>query len=600
MKRLLLLLLFFFSLANCNAVSNFIHLRKETIYIKTDLSDFQSVIEYQGITCADEESINIISTPLQKLSDYKIGKLNGENIFKYKKSNHFQNISINSNTFYDGLKIYSHTIDKNSKFIFTYKMSCKESMLFSNLAFFDINDVDTFEYFVHIPKGINYKFDFVNSVFFKYCKSDSTLSKNETIYHIIGVYNNREIGIIKRMILKKRPLVRLILTPENYIEKESKYFNKWYLELTKKQSVLNDKTIIQINEITKNSSNKDSILLSLFRFTQNNIKYLDIEDGINAYRPQDVNLVMDERQGDCKGKANLLCQSLIYKNIDARIALVGTTTNICDFDFPSIVSANHVICAVLYNNQWLFLDPTDPGCLFGNPSNAIQGRTVFITGIEGGMYVNVNPIDTFANKTIIDISLNYDKNKLTGEFSYVFKGQDSYFIKNALENTDKLYFNNYIELFLSKISPNITYLNKQIDIINDTVIISGIIEVNDKSFIKTTDKYYLNLNFIPDLLPEPIKLQKDEYLIESASNIFFNINVNFSNPFILIGKPEIFTITDNNYTISNQFSENENGINLNFHFLNSNTLLDNEIIQSYNEIYNIIQKKIKTVLCFTY
>ncbi len=597
---LLLPFLSFLFFYNCNAESNFLHLRKETIYIKNNLSNFQSVVEYYGTTKTKLEFVNILSGSLEKITDCKIGTLRKNNSYKYQNSDNFFEHGIDNGTFYSGLKIQSHQIDKNSKFAFTYKKTCNESMLFSILPFFDYNKVDTFEYIVHIPKGINYKFDFVNQYLLTQCKYDSTVTGDETIYHFLGVYTNNGKSIFNGLIHKKKPLIRLILTPENYTGKESEYINQWYLELAKTQSILNEKTIKIIKEITKNSLNKDSIISSLFKFTQKNIKYLDIEDGINAHRPQDANLVMEDRQGDCKGKANLLCQSLIYNNIDARLALVGTTTNICNFDFPSLVSANHAICAVFHNNRWMFLDPTDPTCLLGNPSSAIQGRTIFITGSEGGIYKYVEPIDTSTNKTIIELSLSYDNNKLAGDFSYTFKGEDSYDIKNNYVNKDSITFNKFLKEFLSEISPNIKYNEFKTKVINDTVIIVGSLEINDNSFTKTSEKHYLNLNFIPDLISAPIKLQADEYVISHASNIICQVNFKFPNKVKLITKPENFTLAQNNYSISHHFSEKADDFTLNYQFINRNTILDSDIIKSYNEIYNIIRKKIKPVLCFTY
>jgi len=69
--------------------------------------------------------------------------------------------------------------------------------------------------------------------------------------------------------------------------------------------------------------NKDSLLISIIRFVQDNIRYLAFESGMNAYKPISPCKVIDSRYGDCKAKSLLLCSLLKLHDIEAYPVLVN-------------------------------------------------------------------------------------------------------------------------------------------------------------------------------------------------------------------------------------------------------------------------------------
>jgi transglutaminase-like putative cysteine protease len=100
-------------------------------------------------------------------------------------------------------------------------------------------------------------------------------------------------------------------------------------------------------------------LESALRFVQNNIRYLGMEFGPNAYRPTDPSVVLKRRFGDCKDKSFLLCELLRQLEFEATPVLVGTGygSTVADL-LPSPYAFNHIIVRVAAGDRVYWVDPT--------------------------------------------------------------------------------------------------------------------------------------------------------------------------------------------------------------------------------------------------
>jgi hypothetical protein len=109
-------------------------------------------------------------------------------------------------------------------------------------------------------------------------------------------------------------------------------------------------------------------------FTQNNIRYLGLELGVNSHLPHDPEEVLSNRFGDCKDKSNLLVQLLKTQGISADVALVSVQLEGAITRFlPSPSVFDHAIVTAQIDGQTVWIDPT---------------RTYEAGGFEnrGGMY----------------------------------------------------------------------------------------------------------------------------------------------------------------------------------------------------------------------
>ena len=135
--------------------------------------------------------------------------------------------------------------------------------------------------------------------------------------------------------------------------------------------------------ILEGARSRDEIVGRVYRYVQQNVRYVAFEEGEAAYRPDTPAEVIRKRYGDCKGMSLLLATLLRRAGIDARVAAVGTSKipfriAVC----PSLSATNHMICLVPEGDGYLFLDPTNEQISHRHIPAAILGKDamLFIPG----------------------------------------------------------------------------------------------------------------------------------------------------------------------------------------------------------------------------
>ena len=135
--------------------------------------------------------------------------------------------------------------------------------------------------------------------------------------------------------------------------------NNWALQLYSFQQPLSKGLQEKINEIKQKFSNEEDRLLATIRFVQDDIRYMGIELGENSHRPHSPSEVFQQRFGDCKDKAYLLCTMLRTMGYEAYPVLISTNykKTIADW-LPSPTSFNHVTTMVVLHGKKYWFDPT--------------------------------------------------------------------------------------------------------------------------------------------------------------------------------------------------------------------------------------------------
>jgi hypothetical protein len=102
-------------------------------------------------------------------------------------------------------------------------------------------------------------------------------------------------------------------------------------------------------------------LFAALRFARDDVRYVGVEIGVNAYLPHAPAEVVRKRYGDCKDKAFLLTTLLRALEIDASVALVSTRRmRRLDTLPPAPQLFNHAIVRARLEGKTLWLDATDP------------------------------------------------------------------------------------------------------------------------------------------------------------------------------------------------------------------------------------------------
>lgn len=115
----------------------------------------------------------------------------------------------------------------------------------------------------------------------------------------------------------------------------------------------------QVANPVKEKMEKREKALALIRWVQDEIRYLGLESGIGAYKPNAPQKVYRQKFGDCKDKSLLLVALLQKEGIDAFPLLVNTTYRHNLEKLPPSNSAfDHCVVYLTLDNKNYFVDPT--------------------------------------------------------------------------------------------------------------------------------------------------------------------------------------------------------------------------------------------------
>lgn len=258
---------------------------------------------------------------------------------------------------------------------------------------------------------------------------------------------------------------------------------------------------------------------AIYRWVQEHIKYVAFEEGLEGFVPRQAIDVCNKRYGDCKDMASLLTALLKTSGLNAHFAWIGTRSIPYTYsEVPLPLTDNHMICAVQIDKEWIFLDATDPNCIFGMPTSGIQGKQCLI-GINPEKYELVTvPVTQPVKNTITDSTwLTINNNTLNGNCSVDYKG---YFGSDVYNN---LLYNKgddervYARRRMAKGSNKFIMKDYKInfpDPAEKTANISSNFEIPD--YVKSvSDEIYINLNLEKLFSTTPIDTAKRKVAIEN-------------------------------------------------------------------------------------
>jgi len=134
-----------------------------------------------------------------------------------------------------------------------------------------------------------------------------------------------------------------------------------------------------VDSLTNGARTQEEKARRIYSWVQQNIKYVAFEQGMEGFIPRDANLVCSRRFGDCKDMSSILTVMLNTAGVPAYYTWIGTRNLPYTYmETPLPLVDNHMICTILLNGNYIFLDGTDPSCIFGMPSQGIQDKQALV------------------------------------------------------------------------------------------------------------------------------------------------------------------------------------------------------------------------------
>lgn len=191
-------------------------------------------------------------------------------------------------------------------------------------------------------------------------------------------------------------------------------------------------------EIASKASSPQTIVDSIASWVRQNIRYLAIEHGDYAFRPETAPDVLKNRAGDCKGSANLIKALLRSVGLDGRLVWTGTNGDI-PFEWekvPALCSGNHVIAACVLPDTTLFLDGTTTWAAPGYIPPSIRGRQVMIEDGQNCILARVPDPGIDLDGEFIFAEYCIEGNDLVGKLSIHLQGTKKSAFLEVLANTE--------------------------------------------------------------------------------------------------------------------------------------------------------------------
>lgn len=258
---------------------------------------------------------------------------------------------------------------------------------------------------------------------------------------------------------------------------------------------------------------------AIYQWVQNHVKYVAFEQGMEGFIPRQAADVCSKRYGDCKDMASILTAMLKISGLDAYFTWIGTRSIPYTYtEVPLPVTDNHMISAVKIDKNWIFLDATDPNCVFGMPSSGIQDKEALI-GINPDKYELVKVPVMKAEKSVITDSteLTIANNTLQGKCAVSYTGYFGTDVYNSLlynkGDDERVYARRRMAKGSNKFIMN-DYKITFPDHMNKSANIASNFEIPD--YTKSIgDETYINLNLEKLIGSTPIDTAKRKVAIEN-------------------------------------------------------------------------------------
>jgi transglutaminase-like putative cysteine protease len=164
-----------------------------------------------------------------------------------------------------------------------------------------------------------------------------------------------------------------------------KSFGKWYGTLKKDLDILPETCIAYLQKITTGAITEKEKIKIVYKYLQENFRYVSIQLGIGGYKPFAANFTNDKKYGDCKALSNYMQACLKAIGIKSYQALInaGYDEAAVDSDFPSN-QFNHVIVCVPNNKDTVWLECTSKTNDFGVLGNFTENKNALLITEDGG------------------------------------------------------------------------------------------------------------------------------------------------------------------------------------------------------------------------
>ncbi|MBF0648490.1 DUF3857 domain-containing protein [Dysgonomonas sp. GY75] len=336
---------------------------------------------------------------------------------------------------------------------------------------------------------------------------------------------------------------RVLIAPADFCYDSScgnmsdwKNYGTWVSGLLKGRDTLPNDIVDKLKSLVKDAKTDREKVEILFKYLQENSRYVSIQLGIGGFQPIEASNTMKTGFGDCKGLSN---------EMKAMLNAIGIPSNYCEIysgnrksftkGFSNISETNHAILLVPLQDDSLWLECTSQTIPFGYIHDDIAGHDALVVTENGGKICRVSKYQDKDNKqeSIITINVSED-GTANGTLAFVEHLHGYFYNVFAMTSKDR-------EKVIGYINRNIKFPKVQIDNISTKEDKSSLPSCSLSADFVATD--FVNKTGTRLFIPA-CPLEKGSYNMLSSNTRIQDIVINngFSeSDSIIINIPESYT-----------------------------------------------------------
>lgn len=360
----------------------------------------------------------------------------------------------------------------------------------------------------------------------------------------------------------------------------------WYKSLVDKIGNDNQDLKATVAKLTEGASSDIEKMENLFYWVQDNIRYIAFEDGIAGFKPESCQNVYNKRFGDCKGMANLLKEMLLIAGYDARLCWIGTKSVVYNYEIPSLLVDNHMICAVKQGDDFIFLDGTEKFININNYAERIQGQEALIEDGDNFILKTVPQANALDNKLTLSLDLSMEETVLAGKVEASFMGEAKSSIRNAISNTKQNKIEEAAVEYLKYGNENVSVKevalkdfdqkSKQSTIKGDIKLLEFVSTFGKETYVYVDPfKIYDNHDLKSD--------RKFEYWFNHKVNDIVNVKLKLNKAQKISSVPDQLSISNPEFEIQGKYTVTDDVVDYQFSIQIPQAKISKSNISSWNE-----------------
>jgi transglutaminase-like putative cysteine protease len=175
---------------------------------------------------------------------------------------------------------------------------------------------------------------------------------------------------------------------------DARTYGSWVASLLEGRDAVKPDIATRMASLTSDASSTREKVSRVYRYLQENTRYVAITYGIGGLQPAPADKVSQYGYGDCKGLSNYMKSLLASIGIKSYYTEIGNGSRKIKYDDFVYLQTNHVILCVPDQNDTIWLECTSQHYNAGYLGYSNSNRKAMLVTEEGGKIVNTPAADS--------------------------------------------------------------------------------------------------------------------------------------------------------------------------------------------------------------